>query len=84
MPRSKIRRISQVFKSAGLYLAIGAAISIGGAMTLMTSDQAKASPKFTADTKLPCTQCHTSPPAAQNLTDFGKKFHDNGDKVPPK
>ena len=84
MAYSDIRGASQVSVTAELCLAVGAVITIGGIIAFMTSNQAYASAKFTADTKLPCTQCHTSPPGAQNLTDFGKKFKDNGNKLPPK
>jgi hypothetical protein len=81
---SDIHGTSQALGRAGLCFAIGTAIALGGAMALISSNQANATPKFTADTKLPCTQCHTSPPGAQNLTDLGKKFMDNGNKLPPK
>ena len=84
MATSYIRRTSQALGSAGLYLVIGTAIVLGGAIALTGSNQANASPKFTADTKLPCTQCHTSPPNAQNLTEAGKQFKDNGNKLPDK
>ena len=84
MACSDIRGASQVSATTALCLAVGAAITVGGAVALITSNQAYATAKFTADTKLPCTQCHTSPPNAQNLTDFGKKFKDNGNKLPPK
>jgi hypothetical protein len=60
-------------------------ISIGGAIALISSTESHASPAFTAQTKLPCTQCHAAnPPDPQKLTDFGKKFKDNGNKLPAK
>jgi hypothetical protein len=57
---------------------------LAGAATFIGPDPAQASPAFTAQTKLPCTRCHTTPPGAANLTDFGKQFQANGNKLPKK
>jgi hypothetical protein len=84
MTNSDIRGVSQLSIITALCLAAATAITIAGAIILIKPNQANATPKFTADTKLPCTQCHTSPPSAQNLTDIGKAFKDNGNKMPPK
>lgn len=66
-----------------LAIAAGAAAMLGGAIVAVAPGAAHATPAFTAQTKLPCTRCHTSiPGSAQNLTDFGKQFHDNGNKLP--
>jgi hypothetical protein len=45
---------------------------------LATTQQASASMKNTQETGKPCTFCHTAPPA---LTDAGKKFKANGNKL---
>ena len=63
-------------------LAAGAAIAMAIAIASIAPHQAHASPAFTAQTKLPCTQCHTGPPSAQGLTNLGKQFKDNGNKLP--
>jgi len=62
----------------------GAAILAASTIVLATPSPVLASPAFTAQTKLPCTQCHTKPGGGatdQDLTDFGKKFKANGNKV---
>jgi hypothetical protein len=64
-------------------IGTGAAILTAVVVAIVAFRPAQANPQFAAETKLPCTQCHTSAPfTAGNLTDFGKKFHDNGNKVP--
>ena len=44
-----------------------------------------ATQKYAKETGKKCTQCHTKIPKKgedPNLTDFGKEFHKNGDKLP--
>ena len=67
-------------------IAMGVAVGILAAHTVIAPRSAKATPAFTAETKLPCTQCHTAIQGAgvQNLTEFGKQFHANGNKLPKK
>ena len=45
--------------------------------------QAKALPAYAQQTNLPCSQCHVNPAGGKDLTDFGKKFQANGNKLPP-
>ena len=69
-----------VFYSA---IVVGVAMLASGAVGVVISKSAQATPAFTAQTKLPCTQCHSKPGGGANdLTDLGKKFHDNGNKMP--
>ena len=42
---------------------------------------AAAKPEFTAQTKLPCANCHVNPAGGGALKPFGQKFKDNGFKV---
>jgi len=44
--------------------------------------QAAALPAYSEQTKLPCVQCHVKPAGGKDLTDFGKKFQANGNKLP--
>jgi hypothetical protein len=45
----------------------------------------QATPQHAAETKLACTQCHTDPAGGKDkLTPFGKKFKDDGFKLPGK
>jgi hypothetical protein len=57
----------------------GAAVLIGGSLTVPTS--ARATPVFAGQTGLPCTRCHTAPTGGKALTDFGKDFQANGNKL---
>ena len=43
---------------------------------------AAALPIYAQQTNLPCSQCHVNPQGGKDLTDFGKKFQANGDKLP--
>ena len=82
MACNDIQGISKVSGAAAACLAFGAAMAVGFAIVSIAPHQAQASPAFTAQTKQPCTACHTSPPSAQNLTDVGKKFKENGNQMP--
>ena len=85
MVRSKTSRTSNLFGRIAICLAIGtgAAILTAGTVVVVTPKSAQATPTFTVQTKLPCTQCHTNAAGGANtLTDFGKKFQDNGNKLP--
>ena len=78
------RRISDLLASAFscCVVATGAAILAATTIALVTPSPALATPAFTAQTKLPCTQCHTSAAGgADKLTDFGKSFKANGNKL---
>lgn len=80
MDRWKIRLPERAALCFGL--AAGAAMLIGGTMTIIAPQPAQATPAFTEQTHLPCTQCHTSPSNGANLTKFGKEFLTNGHKLP--
>ena len=57
--------------------ALAAAIVI-----LSTPHAAQATQQFATQTGLPCSQCHADLNTPMNLTDFGKAFLANGNKVP--
>ena len=57
----------------------GAAVLIGGSLTIPSP--ARATPVFAGQTGLPCTRCHTSPAGGKALSDFGKEFQANGNKL---
>jgi hypothetical protein len=57
----------------------GAAVLIGGSLTIPSP--ARATPVFAGQTGLPCTRCHTAPTGGKALTDFGKDFQANGNKL---
>jgi hypothetical protein len=88
MIREEIPRTSNLFGIAAIGLIVGvcAAIFAAGVTSLVDSSPARATAAFTAQTKLPCTRCHTKAngASADNLTDFGKQFHANDNKLPKK
>jgi hypothetical protein len=61
---------------------IGAAALLGAAATLVGSMPAHAKAEFSAQTKLPCGQCHQNPAGGGKLKSFGEKFKANGNKLP--
>ena len=69
----------------GVIVALGLASSIGGAAILTGSliipSPVQATPVFAGQTGLPCTRCHTSQTGGKELTDFGKDFKTNGNKL---
>ena len=58
-----------------------AALAAFVATATFASRPAVAKPEFTAQTKLPCGQCHANPAGGGALKPFGQKFKDNGYKV---
>jgi len=72
----------------GLVGATSAAIVIAGAMSMIGSRPAAATPQFAQQTGVPCAQCHQRPDGADGkLTPFGDSFKANGNvlpKEPPK
>jgi hypothetical protein len=72
-------------KSTGLRLAAHvAAGTLAAAMIAFAAPRpAHATPQFATQTKLPCSQCHQSATGGP-LTDFGKQFQANGNKLPAK
>ena len=73
-------------KSATLALAavVATAALAGAIMILSGPHAAQATPQFATQTSLPCSQCHADLNTPMNLTDFGKAFLANGNKVPSK
>jgi hypothetical protein len=81
MVRRRISDLLALAASCGV-VAASAGILAATAITLVTPSPVLATPAFTTQTKLPCTRCHTSPAGgADKLTDFGKEFKANGNKL---
>jgi hypothetical protein len=66
---------------AGLLGVISALVTASAACFLI-SRSATATPQFGAATGQPCAACHVRPDGGAELTDFGKKFQANGNKLP--
>jgi hypothetical protein len=64
-----------------LFGAVAAFIIVGTACILISST-ATGTPAFGAATGQPCAACHVRPDGGPDLTDFGKKFQANGNKLP--
>jgi hypothetical protein len=77
--RLEILTTSRRCATVALCLAGGAAVLIGGSLTI--PNPAQATPVFAGQTGLPCTRCHTAPAGGKALTDFGKEFQANGNKL---
>ena len=63
-------------------MGLAAAALLGSIGTGSVPRQAAALPVYAQQTNLPCSQCHVNPAGGKDLTDFGKKFQANGDKLP--
>jgi len=74
---------SNPIRLASRCIAVGicTAALLGAAAALFGTTPANAKPEFTAQTKLPCGQCHTNPAGGGKLKAFGEKFKANGFKV---
>lgn len=72
-------------RSAALRLAVVLVTAILATATIVLSAPrpARATPQFATQTGLPCSQCHQNATGGP-LTDFGKAFQGNGNKVPQK
>lgn len=57
-------------------------IALLGAVAAFVPTTANAKAEFSAQTKLPCGQCHTNPSGGGKLKAFGEKFKANGNKLP--
>jgi hypothetical protein len=81
MGRFEVLTTSRRCATVALYLAAigGAAVLIGGSLTIPS--RARATPVVAGQTGLPCTRCHTAPTGGKALTDFGKDFQANGNKL---
>jgi hypothetical protein len=60
---------------------IGVAALLGAAAGFVGTTPANAKPEFTAQTKLPCGQCHQNASGGDKLKAFGEKFKANDYKV---
>jgi hypothetical protein len=63
-------------------VAVIAALLTAGLSCLLISRAATATPQFGAATGQPCAACHVRPDGGPELTEFGKKFEANGNKLP--
>jgi hypothetical protein len=64
-----------------LVMSIMGTVLMTGASTLFFAAPANAKPEFSAQTKLPCGQCHANPAGGGKLKPFGEKFQANGNKL---
>jgi hypothetical protein len=71
-------------KAFGIATASAAAIATAGALTLIISQTATATPQFAKDTGKACSDCHVSAQGGGPLTPLGEKFKANGNKMPNK
>jgi hypothetical protein len=55
-------------------------VLVAGAL-VFSGQQVSAKPEFSAQTKLPCGQCHKNPAGGGALKPFGQKFKANGFKI---
>jgi hypothetical protein len=66
-----------------LVLSCGTAAAVMiGAVSLVISRPAAATQQFAMETGKSCADCHTNPKGGGALTDFGKEFKANGNKLP--
>jgi aerobic-type carbon monoxide dehydrogenase small subunit (CoxS/CutS family) len=65
----------------GHILTSGVAL-FGAVIYLLHSGSAVATTKFGAATGQPCSACHVRPDGGPDLTDFGKAFQANGNRLP--
>ena len=70
-------------RPAARCIAVGicTAALLGAAAALVGTAPVNAKPEFSAQTKLPCGQCHTNPAGGGKLKAFGEKYKANGFKV---
>jgi len=66
------------FRTGASILAVAGLLAM--AVTLAPR-HAAAKPEYSAQTSLPCGQCHTNPAGGGKLKAFGEKFKANGHKV---
>lgn len=59
-----------------------AALAAVGVVSLVLTRTASATAQFAKDTGKSCADCHTAAAGGGPLTDFGKKFQANGNKLP--
>ena len=73
-------------KRANRVIKLLSALFFAAALVLVLLYNANASTKFTKETGKKCLECHSKIPkkgeAELYLTDLGKKFKENGNKMP--
>jgi hypothetical protein len=69
-------------KSHARLLGVVTALVTASGACFLISRSAIATPQFGAATGQPCAACHVRPDGGPELTDFGKKFQANGNKLP--
>lgn len=74
----KYRGITKDMVSAGASIATIAAV-VAAMVLIAPRREAEARSAYSSQTGLRCEQCHTR---SGNLTDFGKRFRANGNKLP--
>jgi mono/diheme cytochrome c family protein len=63
--------------------AVAAALLVTGTAFVLSSRPVAATTAYAAATGQPCAACHVQPDGGPDLTDFGKAFQANGNKLPP-
>jgi hypothetical protein len=71
-------------KAFGIATGSAAAIAIVGALALIISQTAAATPEFAKETGKACGDCHVSAKGGGALTPLGEQFKANGNKMPNK
>ncbi|MGD0023358.1 MAG: hypothetical protein ABSC37_01855 [Xanthobacteraceae bacterium] len=85
MVRAKVPSTSILSGTAILMaVGVGAAILVGGTITLLAPGPAQALPAYAAQTGFPCGKCHVNPAGGGERNAFGKAFAANGHKLPGK
>jgi hypothetical protein len=64
-----------------LVIGIIGSVLVSGIAAVFLVAPANAKPEFSAQTKLPCGQCHSNPAGGGKLKSFGEKFKANGNKL---
>jgi hypothetical protein len=62
-------------------MSIIGVVLASGAVAVFLGAPAHAKSEFSAQTKLPCGQCHSNPAGGGKLKSFGEKFKANGNKL---
>jgi hypothetical protein len=62
-------------------MSIMGTVLMTGATALFLVAPANAKAEFSAQTKLPCGQCHANPAGGGKLKAFGEKFKAKGNKL---
>jgi hypothetical protein len=79
----EIHNAIRSIRPAARFIALGICTAglLGATAALIGTTPVNAKPEFSAQTKLPCGQCHTNPAGGGKLKAFGEKYKANGFKV---